>query len=123
LADTIRTVMAGQLYIDPALQDYLRSDAAPGNSPQVLTSREQAVLSAVVEGLANKEIAARVHISEALVKPPSSSSSRRMVSAPEVSSYGSHWSSMAINFEGPTSPRKKWGSYPIFQVYVPELTI
>jgi two-component system, NarL family, nitrate/nitrite response regulator NarL len=68
LVDAIRTVMAGQLYIDPALQDYLRSDAAPGNSPRVLTSREQAVLSAVVEGLANKEIAARVHISEALVK-------------------------------------------------------
>jgi DNA-binding NarL/FixJ family response regulator len=68
LVDAIRAVMAGQLYIDPALQDYLRSDAEPRNSPEALTSREQAVLSAVVEGLANKEIAARVHISEALVK-------------------------------------------------------
>ena len=68
LVDAIRAVMAGQLYIDPALQDYFRSDDAPGNSPEALTSREQAVLGAVVEGLANKEIAARVHISEALVK-------------------------------------------------------
>src|SRR5260370_35558841 len=63
-----RSVMGGQLYIDPALQDYLRSDAEPRNSPEALTSRQQAVLSAVMEGLANKEIAVRVHISEALVK-------------------------------------------------------
>ena len=68
LVDAIRAVMGGQLYIDPALQDYLRSDAEPRNSPEALTSRQQAVLSAVMEGLANKEIAARVHISEALVK-------------------------------------------------------
>src|SRR6266849_3423536 len=68
LVDAIRSVMDGQLYIDPALQDYLRSDAEPRNSPEALTGRQQAVLSAVVEGLANKEIAARVHISEALVK-------------------------------------------------------
>jgi DNA-binding NarL/FixJ family response regulator len=68
LVDAIRAVMAGQLYIDTALQDYLLSAAEPGDSREVLTGREQAVLSAVVEGLANKEIAARVHISEALVK-------------------------------------------------------
>jgi two-component system nitrate/nitrite response regulator NarP len=68
LVDAIRAVMGGQLYIDRALQDYLRSDAEPKNSPEALTSREHAVMSAVVEGLANKEIAARVHISEALVK-------------------------------------------------------
>jgi len=68
LVDAIRSVMGGQLYIDPALQGYLRSDAEPRNPPEALTSRQQAVLSAVMEGLANKEIAARVHISEALVK-------------------------------------------------------
>jgi two-component system, NarL family, nitrate/nitrite response regulator NarL len=37
-------------------------------SKEPLTERERAVLGAVFEGLANKEIAARVHISEALVK-------------------------------------------------------
>jgi DNA-binding NarL/FixJ family response regulator len=57
LVDAIRAVMGGQLYIDPALQDYFRSDAEQGNSPEALTSREQAVLSPVVEGLANKKIA------------------------------------------------------------------
>jgi len=68
LVDAIRSVMGGQPYIDPALRDYLRSDAEPRNSPETLPSRQYAVLSAVMEGLANKEIAARVHISEALVK-------------------------------------------------------
>jgi DNA-binding NarL/FixJ family response regulator len=68
LVDAIHAVVAGELYMDPAFQDYLRSQTEPRTSPEVLTSRERAVLSGVCEGLANKEIAARVHISEALVK-------------------------------------------------------
>ncbi len=37
-------------------------------STEELTNRDKAVWNAVVEGLTNKEIASRVHISEALVK-------------------------------------------------------
>jgi DNA-binding NarL/FixJ family response regulator len=68
LIAAIHAVVAGQLYMDPAFPDYLESQVEPKSSPEVLTSRERAVLSGVCEGLANKEIAARVHISEALVK-------------------------------------------------------
>jgi DNA-binding NarL/FixJ family response regulator len=72
LVEAMRTVMRGELYFDPALQGTLHSDSDSGSGstppPKALTSREQAVLSGVAEGLSNKEIAARVHVSEALVK-------------------------------------------------------
>ena len=68
LVNAIRAVMGGQVYIDPALQDGLRPHTEPQKGPETLTGREQAVLTGVVDGLTNKEIAARVHISEALVK-------------------------------------------------------
>jgi|SRR5882724_1049217 DNA-binding NarL/FixJ family response regulator len=68
LVEAMRAVMRGQLYLDPALQDSLRSDSGFTTPPKSLTSREQAVLSGVAEGLSNKEVAARVHVSEALVK-------------------------------------------------------
>jgi len=68
LVEAMRAVMRGQLYIDPALQDCLHAESGLEEPPKALTSREQAVLSGVAEGLSNKEIAARVHVSEALVK-------------------------------------------------------
>lgn len=68
LIDAIHAVTEGQLYMDPALQGSQHSQPQSRTSPEALTSRERAVLSGVCEGLANKEIAARVHISEALVK-------------------------------------------------------
>jgi DNA-binding NarL/FixJ family response regulator len=64
----MRTVMRGERYFDPLLQDTLHADSGSMDPPKALTSREQAVLSGVAEGLSNKEIAARVHVSEALVK-------------------------------------------------------
>jgi two-component system, NarL family, nitrate/nitrite response regulator NarL len=66
LTETIRGVMAGQLRIDPALEG--SSPLVARQSPAELTDREQEVMKSVCEGLSNKEIAARVHISEALVK-------------------------------------------------------
>jgi len=70
LVEAMRAVMRGEIYFDPAFQDTLHSDSDSGSPPppKALTSREQAVLSGVAEGLSNKEIAARVHVSEALVK-------------------------------------------------------
>jgi len=68
LVDAIRSVMLGNIYIDPALRDHLCADVQITPSRAALSDRERAVLSGVCEGLANKEIATRVHISEALVK-------------------------------------------------------
>jgi DNA-binding NarL/FixJ family response regulator len=68
LVEAMRTVMRGERYFDPLLQDTLHADSGSMDPPKALTSREQAVLSGVAEGLSNKEIAARVHVSEALVK-------------------------------------------------------
>lgn len=68
LVDTIRAVIGGEVRIDPSLQESVPAPADPEDSEGPLNERERAVLGGVFEGLANKEIAARVHISEALVK-------------------------------------------------------
>jgi DNA-binding NarL/FixJ family response regulator len=71
LAQAIRDVMAGKVWLDQEqLQTALRTDAetAPGNRARTFTEREQQVLSCVFEGLANKEIASRIGVSESSVK-------------------------------------------------------
>jgi DNA-binding NarL/FixJ family response regulator len=68
LVDAIRSIMNGATFIDSALHDGIYEDLGPSASHAELTSRDRAVWSGVVEGLSNKEIASRVHISEALVK-------------------------------------------------------
>jgi two-component system, NarL family, nitrate/nitrite response regulator NarL len=71
LAQGIRDVMAGKVWLDQEqLQTALGTKSTP---PQVggtrrFTEREQQVLSFVFEGLANKEIAARIGVSEGSVK-------------------------------------------------------
>jgi two-component system, NarL family, nitrate/nitrite response regulator NarL len=71
LAQGIRDVMAGKVWLDQAqLQTALRMESAttPLSATRHFTEREQQVLSAVFEGLANKEIAARIGVSEGSVK-------------------------------------------------------
>jgi two-component system nitrate/nitrite response regulator NarL len=68
LVEAMRAVMRGHVYLDTAIEDCSHSNRASTNPPKALTSREQAVLTGVAEGLSNKEIAARVHVSESLVK-------------------------------------------------------
>jgi DNA-binding NarL/FixJ family response regulator len=71
LAQGIREVIAGKVWLDQAqLQTALRTESAtaPLSPTRRFTEREQQVLSAVFEGLANKEIAARVGVSEGSVK-------------------------------------------------------
>lgn len=68
LMRAIRCIAQGESYVDPDLEPFLRSDGDVRASRQVLTARETAVLSGILEGLTNKEIGARVHVSEALVK-------------------------------------------------------
>jgi len=71
LAQGIRDVMAGKVWLD---QDQLQTAlSAESTTPQPietrrLTEREQQVLSFVFEGLANKEIASRIGVSESSVK-------------------------------------------------------
>ena len=71
LAQGIREVMAGKVWFDQEqLQSALRSETATSlaNRSRLFTQREQQVLSGVFEGLANKEIAARIGVSESSVK-------------------------------------------------------
>ena len=71
LAKAIRLVMAGEMWVDQKVIQLMvdevqqTEEAAPG---PLLTEREQQVLQGVFEGLANKEIAARLGITESAVK-------------------------------------------------------
>jgi DNA-binding NarL/FixJ family response regulator len=72
LVEAIRKVVAGEVWLDPAVTRSIIA-AATGNAAaprrtQDLTQREQAVLKGVFEGLTNKEIGARLAISESSVK-------------------------------------------------------
>jgi DNA-binding NarL/FixJ family response regulator len=71
LAQGIRDVMAGKVWFDrELLQAAMNDSARPLPEPQSerFTQRERQVLSYVFEGLANKEIAARMGVSESSVK-------------------------------------------------------
>jgi DNA-binding NarL/FixJ family response regulator len=71
LAQGIREVMTGKVWLDQAqLQTAFRMEpaTAPFSVTRRFTEREQQVLSAVFEGLANKEIAARIRVSEGSIK-------------------------------------------------------
>jgi two-component system, NarL family, nitrate/nitrite response regulator NarL len=72
LVEAIRKVVTGEVWLDPAVTRSIIA-AATGNTviphrAQGLTQREQAVLKGVFEGLTNKEIGARLVISESSVK-------------------------------------------------------
>jgi DNA-binding NarL/FixJ family response regulator len=71
LTQGIREVVAGKVWLDQEqLQTALRTEfgTTQDNRTQRFTEREQQVLSCVFEGLANKEIAARIGVSESSVK-------------------------------------------------------
>jgi two-component system nitrate/nitrite response regulator NarL len=70
LAQGIRDVMAGKVWFDQELLQATVHGSAPLPESQSgrFTERERQVLSYVFEGLANKEIAARIGVSESSVK-------------------------------------------------------
>jgi DNA-binding NarL/FixJ family response regulator len=72
LVEAIKKVFAGEVWIDPGVARSVlsvASDAAASKrTRQHLTDREQAVLKGVFEGLSNKEIGARLSLSESSVK-------------------------------------------------------
>jgi DNA-binding NarL/FixJ family response regulator len=70
LAEGIRDVMAGKVWFDQELLQDAITSAGPqaANQAGQFTERERLVLSYVFEGLANKEIAERIKVSESAVK-------------------------------------------------------
>ncbi|WP_431983293.1 response regulator [Streptomyces qinglanensis] len=66
LAEAVRTAAAGRTTLAPAVADrIMRRLRAPGTAP---TQRETEVLTLVAEGLSNKEIGRRLHLTEGTVK-------------------------------------------------------
>jgi len=69
VVEAIRHVAAGEAILPPALAARVLDELTmPAPSTPSLTDREQEVLGLIAQGLANKEIAARLHISENTVK-------------------------------------------------------
>ena len=72
LVEAIRKVAEGEMWLDAGVARSMIAAASAGGAPktetQALTTRELAVLKGVFEGLTNKEIGARLAISESSVK-------------------------------------------------------
>jgi|HubBroStandDraft_6_1064221.scaffolds.fasta_scaffold941637_1 DNA-binding NarL/FixJ family response regulator len=71
LLRAIKTVAEGQSYVDPRVAGgLLRRRSLNGGKPDImeLSAREAEVLKLIAEGLANKQISARLHLSEKTVK-------------------------------------------------------
>lgn len=72
LIEAIRTVAGGRRWLDPATMELLptRADAGAGagGTAKSVTARQRQVLRSILDGLSNKEIAARIQGSESAVK-------------------------------------------------------
>jgi DNA-binding NarL/FixJ family response regulator len=68
LRRAIKAAAAGQVQLSPAAAARLMREVRAPEAPEELTERESEVLRAVAQGLANKEIARRLDISEKTVK-------------------------------------------------------
>ena len=70
LREAIRTVIAGNIYLSPAISDVVVDDylhrlskTGPSDSGEVLTDREREVLQLMAEGKSTKQIALELYIS------------------------------------------------------------
>jgi DNA-binding NarL/FixJ family response regulator len=80
LKEAIRAVSRGQAVISPSVTHRLlqRRQFGPSAAPKVLTEGQLALLRHVADGLSNREIARRVHLSENTVKSKLQEIFRRM---------------------------------------------
>ena len=84
LLRAIRAVAAGQQYIDPALTHHLAAPFAAGRkrtrgaSPPTLSERETEVLRLVSQGHSNKEIAARLDLSNKTIEVHKANAMRKL---------------------------------------------
>lgn len=72
LFEAVQTIAMGKYYLDPALADMIHTRqvgrVGPEGTPASLTPRQAAILDLICSGMANKEIANRLDISERTVK-------------------------------------------------------
>ena len=72
LQEAIQTVARGQVWLDPAIAGKVLTTLRSGGSAQAarptLTEREMQMLTLIVEGLSNEQIAARLHLAVSTVK-------------------------------------------------------
>jgi len=72
LARVVRSVVDGEVYVTPSLAAgillALSHGAAPQDPLEELSERESEILKRVVEGLTNREIGERLHLSEKTIK-------------------------------------------------------
>jgi len=71
LGHAIRLIAEGAMWLDPHIIQAIADRVEPDDTPHgrsSLTEREQQVLQGIFEGLANKEIGARLDVSESAVK-------------------------------------------------------
>jgi Response regulator containing a CheY-like receiver domain and an HTH DNA-binding domain len=68
LLEAIRAVMAGERWIDPKYQSLLADPSPEPFRRARFTDRDRQVLRGVFEGMANKEIAERLQVSESAIK-------------------------------------------------------
>ncbi|MGH7706383.1 MAG: response regulator transcription factor [Vulcanimicrobiaceae bacterium] len=69
LVAAVRSIMGGATYVDPRLAGaMLRRNQSTTRGSSELSARESEVIRLIVDGFANKEIGARLHLSEKTVK-------------------------------------------------------
>ena len=68
LAQGIRDVVSGKVWFDPALLQRAVASSREDVAAERFTARERQVLACVLEGLPNKQIAARIGVSESAIK-------------------------------------------------------
>lgn len=107
LATAIRLVMSGEMWVDQKVIQLMADQVQQGGigQPRAVAHREGTqVLQGVFEGLANKEIAARLGVTEGVVKATLQQLFQKTQGGPVASSSESRWRARWERFEGDNRP-------------------